>query len=132
MENKLPQLSNRSIVALLIIIPVACLLALIVTIIIIPTMSWPPDPPLIAATIVGPIIIVGFMIYGANLRDERTVQVSDKAARNGFMFILYVIPILLVVLSVTGASFETLMVLLIVCLGMIAVAGISAFYYYHR
>ena len=132
MENKLPRLSNRTIVYLLFIPPIACLLVLIVLKIIIPSRPWPPDPLSIVAAIIGPIILVGFMIYGANLRDERTVQVSDKAARNGFMFILYVIPILLVVLSVTGASFETLMVLLIVCLGMIAVAGISAFYYYHR
>ena len=76
--------------------------------------------------------MIGFMIYGANLRDERTSQVADKATRNGFAFVLFVTPSALVILSLTGASMETLMVLLVLCLGMIAVASISAFYYYHK
>ncbi len=132
MENELPRLSNRMIVYLLVIIPVACLLALVVSSIIVPGSQWPPDPPSIAASIVGPIVLVGFLIYGANFRDERSVQVSDKSARNGFMFMLYVIPVLLVFLSVTESSAEALLPLLVIWIGAVAVASISAFYYYRR
>ena len=132
MENELPQLSKRSIVAVLLIIPVACLLALITTSIIIPGSQWPPEPPAIVAAIVGPVVLVGFLIYGSNLKDERTSQIGDKATRNGFMFIIYALPLSLVILSLTGASIETVMALLIMCLGMIAITSISAVYYYYK
>ena len=92
----------------------------------------PPSPQTIVATLIGPVVLVGFIIYGANLRDERTVQVSDKAARNGFMFILLVVPILLVVLSVTGFSNETLLTLVFIWIGAVTCASISAFYYYRK
>ena len=132
MENNIERLTKKSISILLIVIPIACLLALIVSSVIIPSSLWPPDPPSIIAVIVGPIVIVGFLIYGSNLRDERSVQVSDKAARNGFGFVLYVLPLALVVLSLTGASFETVIALVMVWIGAVAVASISAFYYYHK
>ena len=132
MENELPRLSNRRIVMVLFIIPVACLLALILSSVIIPGNLWPPDPPSIVAAIAGPIVIVGFIIYASNFKDERSVQISDKATRNGFIFMLYALPLSLVVLSLTGASLETLNVIVMLCVGMIAVASISAFYYYHK
>ena len=132
MKNDLERLSKRSIAILAIIMPVSFLLALVIMKIIIPTMPWPPDPPLIGAMLVAPIVMVGFMIYSANLKDERTSLVSDKGARNGFGFVLYVLPLALVVLSLTGASFETVIALLLVWVGTVAVASISALYYYHR
>ena len=132
MENELSMLPNRIIAVFLLIIPISCLLSLVVMSAILPSMEWPPSLPSIVASLVGPIVIVGFMIYGANFRDERSVHISDKASRNGFMFVLYVTPILLVILSVTGASVETMLALLTMCLGMIAVACISAAYYYHK
>ena len=132
MTEPLPKLSTKTIIVLLFIIPISCLLSLIVMSVILPSMEWPPSPPAVIATLVGPLVIVGFMIYGANFKDERSVHISDKASRNGFMFVLYVTPILLVILSVTGASVETMLALLIMCLGMIAVACISAAYYYHK
>ena len=132
MENELPRLSNRRIVMVLFIIPVACLLALVVRSIIIPGSQWPPEPPAIVAAIVGPVVLVGFLIYGSNLKDERTSQIGDKATRNGFAFVLFVVPSGLVYLTVTGASVETIMVLLILCIGMIAVPIISALYYYYK
>ena len=132
MENELPRLSNRGIVMVLFIIPVACLLALIISSVILPGVSWPPDPPLIVATIAGPIVIVGFIIYASNFKDERSVQISDKASRNGFIFMLYALPLSIIVLSLTGASIETMIIIIMLCIGMIAVAGISAFYYYHK
>jgi uncharacterized membrane protein len=67
-----------------------------------------------------------------NLRDERTSLVSDKAARNGFAFAFYVIPLVLVVLSLTGASIETCIALVMMWIGTVAVFSISAFYYYHK
>jgi uncharacterized membrane protein len=67
-----------------------------------------------------------------NLRDERTSQIADKATRNGFAFVLFVTPSALVILSLAGASAETMLVLLTLCLGMIAVASVSAFYYYQK
>ena len=131
MEENMERLSKRTIAYLILIIPIAWFLTTFITSLITQT-SWPPALPNSLGSLVGLTIMIGFMIYGANLRDERTSQVADKATRNGFAFVLFVTPSALVILSLTGASMETLMVLLVLCLGMIAVASISAFYYYHK
>ncbi|MFW9909839.1 MAG: hypothetical protein ACFFEF_14830 [Candidatus Thorarchaeota archaeon] len=132
MERKIAPLSRRAIAILLLIIPTASFLALIMTSLLLPQAHWPPEPVAIAGAMVGPIALVGFLIYGANLRDERTILVSDKAARNGFMFMVYVIPILLVVLSVTGFTAEAVLPLLVIWIGTVASACVSAFYYYRK
>ena len=125
------RLSKRAIAYLILIIPISWFLTTF-TMSLITQTSWPPALPNSLGILSGVTIMIGFIIYGANLRDERTSQVADKATRNGFMFIVFVTPSALVILSLTGASMETLMVLLVLCLGMIAVASISALYYYNK
>jgi uncharacterized membrane protein len=105
---------------------------LLMTSFLLPGGQCPPEPLTIALSFFIPILLVGFLIYGANLRDERTVLISDKATRNGFLFVLYVVPLLVVVLSVTGSSAETLLTLVMVWIGAVAAACLSAFYYYHK
>ena len=132
MENNIEPLSNRKIAYVLLIIPIAWFVSTFIVSLISPTESWPLSLPLSVGSLVPLIIMIGFVIYGTNLKDERTSQVGDKATRNGFAFVLFVTPSALVILSLSGASLETIIVLLIVCLGMIAVASISALYYYHK
>ncbi|MGY5859479.1 MAG: hypothetical protein RTU63_08915 [Candidatus Thorarchaeota archaeon] len=131
MEQNMKRLSKRGIAYLIMIIPISWFLSTFITSLITQT-PWPPALPNSVGIIVGLMILIGFTIYGVNLKDERTSQIADKATRNGFAFVLFVTPSALVILSLTGASVETLMVLLGLCLGMIAVASISAFYYYHK
>jgi len=132
MENNIEPLSKRQIVYVLLIIPIAWFLSTFIVSLVSPTESWPLPLPFSVGNLVGLIILIGFVIYGTNLKDERTTQVGDKATRNGFAFVLFVTPSALVILSLSGASLETMIVLLIVYLGMIAVASISALYYYHK
>lgn len=132
MDQELQPLSTRSIAILVIIIPVASLLALILTSVLLSGSLWPPEPPTLVATLIGPTVLVGILIYRSNLRDERTVLISDKAARNGFMFTIYVVPLLLVVLSITGSSIEVVLPLLVIWIGAVSSACASAYYYYHR
>ncbi len=132
MERKIPPLSAKSIVMLLLVIPVAAVLALILGALIIPGAHWPPDPSTLAAVLIGPAVIIGFIIYGANLRDERTMQISNKAARNGFISIFYAIPLVFLVFSLAGFSTEIVLPLLAVGIVAVASASISALYYYRR
>ena len=131
MEEKIEKLTRRSIVVLIMIIPIAWFLSTL-TMSVITQTPWPPAPPISLGLLTGLILMIGSMIYGTNLRDERTSQISDKATRNGFAFVLFVTPAALVVLSLTGASIEAMLALLTLCLGMVAVASISALYYYYR
>lgn len=132
MENNIERLSKRQITYVLLIIPIAWFLSTFTVSLISPTYSWPLPLPFSLGSVFGLILMIGFVIYGTNLKDERTSQVGDKATRNGFAFVLFVTPSALVILSLSGASLETVIVLLIVFLGMIAVASISAVYYYHK
>ena len=131
MDENMKRLSKRGIVAMLMIIPISWFLSTIIMSLVTQT-SWPPPLPNSVGMIVGLVVLIGFTIYGVNLKDERTSQIADKATRNGFAFVLFVTPSALIILSLTGASMETIIILLVVCLGMIAVASISAFYYYHK
>jgi len=113
-------------------IPLQWLIVTLIVSFISPTGSWPPSLPLSAAILLPQIVLIGFVVYGTNFRDERTSLVSDKATRNGFAFVFYVIPLALVVLSLTGASIETCSALVIIWIGAVVVFSISAIYYYHK
>ncbi len=132
MENNQERLTKKSIAIVLMIIPLTWLVVTLIVSFISPTESWPPSLPTSVSILVIPIVMVGYAIYGMNLRDERTSLVSDKATRNGFAFVFYVIPLALVVLSLSGASIETCIALVLVWIGAVAVFSISAFYYYHK
>ena len=73
-----------------------------------------------------------FVIYSEKIRDERSIYISDKAARNGFAFVLYVIPAVIIGLSATTISTDVSLALVLIWFGAVAVASISAFYYYRK
>jgi uncharacterized membrane protein len=132
MGKKLERLSKKSIAIWLMTIPLQWLIVTLIVSFIFPTESWPPSLPLSVTILIIPLIMIGSVVYGVNFRDERTSLVSDKASRNGFYFVLYVIPLALVVLSLTGASVETCMALVMLWIGAVAVFSISAFYHYRK
>ncbi|MGY5871656.1 MAG: hypothetical protein RTV72_05395 [Candidatus Thorarchaeota archaeon] len=132
MGKKLERLSNRSIAIWLMTIPFVWFAVSLIISFISPTESWPPSLPLSIVILLPQIVLIGFIVYGMNFRDERTSLVSDKASRNGFYFVFYVIPLAVVVLSVTGASLETCIALVMMWIGAVAVFSISAFYHYRK
>ena len=76
--------------------------------------------------------MIGFLIYRQSYRDERTINISDKATRNGFAFILYATPVAILGLLGFGAPPESVLVLILLLAGALVVAGISALYYYRQ
>jgi uncharacterized membrane protein len=132
MEQNMKRLSNKSIAIWLMTVPLQWFIVTLIVSFIFPTESWPPSLPISITILILPLILIGFAVYAANFRDERTSLVSDKATRNGFAFVLYVIPLALVVLSLTGASLETGIALMVMWFGAVAVFSISALYYYHK
>ncbi|MGY5854762.1 MAG: DUF2178 domain-containing protein [Candidatus Thorarchaeota archaeon] len=126
------EISNRFLVVVLIILSFSMIIGNIIMSYLSPSSSVPLSPPSIFAGIVWISVLMGFIIYGQRFRDERSIQISDKSARNGFAFVLYGVPIFIVALSVTGSSLEVLLSLTFVWIGAIILAGLSAFYYYWR
>ncbi len=126
------KISNRSLFILLVILAFSWFLGQFITSLIFPGSWWPLSLP---STLVGVIwitVLLGFMIYSQRLRDERTMQISDKSSRNGFAFILYAIPIAIVGLSATEVSTDVSLALLMIWIGAVSFAGISALYYYRK
>jgi len=113
-------------------IPLLWLVISLIVSFILPTATWPPSVPQSVAILLPQVVLIGFVVYGANFRDERTSLVSDKASRNGFYFVFYMVPLTVVVLSVTGASLETCNALVMMWIGAVAVFSISAFYHYNK
>ncbi len=132
MEENKERLSKKSIAIWLMTIPLQWLIVTLIVSFIFPTESWPPSLPISVTILILPLLMIGFAIYGMNFRDERTSLISDKATRNGFAFVIYVIPLALVVLSLSGASLETGIALMVMWFGAVVVFSISAFYYYHK
>jgi len=132
MEENLERLSKKSIAIWVSTIPLVCFVVSLIVSFISPTESWPPSLPVSIVILIPQIVLIGFAVYRTNFRDERSSLVSDKATRNGFAFVFYVIPLALVVLSLTGASIETCIALVLMWIGAVAVFSISAFYYYNK
>jgi uncharacterized membrane protein len=126
------KISNRSIAIMLVVLSVSWIFAQIIVSIIFPSSWLPLSPVLMFTGITWVSVWMGFMIYRQRLRDERTIHVSDKAARNGFAFVLYVIPIAIVGLTGIGASSDAILAIVLIWFGAVAVAGMSAFYYYRK
>lgn len=125
-------ISNRSLVVMLVVLIVSWFFAHIIVSFIFPSSWYPISPVSLFVGITYISVLMGFIIYRQKLRDERTIQISDKSARNGFAFVLYVIPIAIVGLSLTDVSPDTLLALAMIWAGAVVFAGISAFYYYRR
>ncbi|MFW9967878.1 MAG: hypothetical protein ACFFEA_12065 [Candidatus Thorarchaeota archaeon] len=126
------RLSNRAFVLILVILSLSWFLGQVFTSFIFPGSWVPLSLPSILTGITWISVLLGFMIYSQRLRDERTIQISDKSARNGFAFILCVVPAAIIVLSATDVSTDVSLALLIVWIGSVSLAGLSALYYYRK
>ena len=125
--------SNRILVVILVILIVSWFFVNIIIRVIFPT-SWYPILFVSLLVVIFGISLLGsrFMQFQTKLQDERTMQVSDKAARNGFGFILYGIPIAIISLYLIDVSPDTLLALAGIWVGSVVFAIISAVYYYRK
>ncbi|MFW9974703.1 MAG: hypothetical protein ACFFDQ_05540 [Candidatus Thorarchaeota archaeon] len=126
------KLSNKTLIIMGVLLIVGWFIAQIIVSILFPTSAIPFSVPSFGAEVVFISVLIGFTLYSQRFRDERSIQISDKSARNGFAFVLFVIPVALIGFSATDISFDALLALAIVWIGAVAFAGISAFYYYHK
>jgi uncharacterized membrane protein len=126
------KLSNKTLVIMGVLLVFGWLIAQIITSFLFPTSEIPFSIPSFGAEVVFISVLIGFTIYAQRFRDERAIQVSDKSARNGFAFVLFVVPVALIGLSATDVSSDALLALAIIWIGAVVFAGISAFYYYNR
>ena len=126
------KLSNKALVIMGALIVCGWLIAQVITSFLFPTSEIPFSIPSFGAEIVFISVLIGFTVYAQRFRDERSIQISDKSARNGFAFVLFVVPVALIGLSATDVSFDALLALAIIWIGAVVFAGLSAFYYYRR
>lgn len=126
------KLSNKTLVVMVVCLIFGWLIAQIITSLLFPTSTFPFSIPSFGGEVVFISILIGFALYNQRYRDERSIQISDKSARNGFAFVLFVTPAALIGLSATDASFYALLTLAVIWIGAVVFAGISALYYYRR
>ena len=127
------RLSNKALIAMGVLIIFGWFIIQVIFSLLLPTSTVPFSIPSIGAEIVFVSVLLGFTLYNQRFRDERSIQISDKSARNGFAFVLFVVPVALIGLSVTDVSSDTLLLaLVIIWIGAVAFAGLSAFYYYRK
>jgi hypothetical protein len=77
-------------------------------------------------------IMMGFTIYKQRFRDERTIHILEKSGRNGFFFMIYLLPFAIIFYSLIEASHDVALALVIFWFCSVAVAAISAIYYYRK
>ena len=126
------KLSNKDLIIIGLLLVIGWFIGQIIVNFLFPTSVVPFSVPSFGAEVVLISVLIGFTLYNQRLRDERSIQISDKSARNGFAFVLFVIPMALIGLSATDVSFDALLALAVIWIGAVAFAGISAFYYYHK
>lgn len=124
--------SNKSLIVMGVLLVFGWLIAQIITSFLFPTSEIPFSIPSFGAEVVFISVLIGFTVYAQRFRDERAIQISDKSTRNGFAFVLFVVPVALIGLSATDVSSDALLALAIIWIGAVLFAGISAFYYYNR
>lgn len=126
------RLSNRDLIIMGLLLVIGWFIAQIIVSFLFPTSAIPFSVPSFGAEVVFISVLIGFTLYSQRFRDERSIQISDKSARNGFAFVLFVVPMALIGLSATDVSSDALLVLVIIWIGAVVFAGISALYYYYR
>ena len=126
------KLSNKSLVIMGVLLVFGWFIAQVITSFLFPASAVPFSGPSFGAEVVFISVLIGFTVYAQRFRDERAIQIGDKSTRNGFAFVLFIVPVALIGLSATDVSFETLLALAIVWIGAVVFAGLSAFYYYHK
>lgn len=91
---------------------------------------------MLESILVGDIVAVGLMmallIYRQRFRDERSIRIFDKSGRNGFVSMLYLLPLFLFIISLLEYSTEVAWVLIEFwgCSAVIVI--LSAIYYYRK
>ena len=126
------KLSNKDLIIMGALLVIGWFVAQIIVSFLFPTSAIPFSVPSFGAEVVFISVLIGFTVYAQRFRDERAIQIADKSTRNGFAFVLFIVPVALIGLSATDVSFDTLVALAIVWIGAVVVAGLSAFYYYRR
>lgn len=126
------RLSNRALIVMGLLLVIGWFVAQIVVSFLFPTSTIPFSVPSFGAEVVFISVLIGFTLYSQRFRDERSIQISDKSARNGFAFVLFVVPMALIGLSATDVSSDALLALVTIWIGAVVFAGISALYYYYR
>ncbi|MFW9871272.1 MAG: hypothetical protein ACFFEL_16715 [Candidatus Thorarchaeota archaeon] len=125
-------MSNKDLIIIGTLLVVGWFVAQIITSFLFPNSSIPFSVPSFGAEVVFISVLIGFTLYSQRFRDERSIQISDKSARNGFAFVLFVAPAALIGLSATDVSFDAILALAIIWIGAVVFAGVSALYYYRR
>ncbi len=77
-------------------------------------------------------VVLGFSIYKQRFRDERTMNIMDKAGRNGFLPSFYILPLAVIYFSLTGATLEVVSFLVGLWLLSVVVFAVTAVYHYQR
>lgn len=93
-------------------------------------------PPDITAIMGGDFVFIGlmmaFLVYKQRFQDERSIQILDKSGRNGFVSMLYLLPLFLVVSSAFNYHVDVALTLIEFCGCSIVVVILSAIYYYRK
>lgn len=126
------RLSNRGFIVMLVILVISWFLGQVVTTFIFPGSWLPMSLVSILTGITWISVLLGFMFYSQRLRDERAIHISDKSTRNGFAFMFFIVPAAIIGLSATEVSTDVSLALLLVWIGAVSIASISALYYYRK
>jgi hypothetical protein len=94
------------------------------------------DVGLLESILVGDYVGIGcltaLLIYRQRFRDERSIRILDKSGRNGFLSMLYLLPVFLLIYSLVEYSVEAAWALIEFwgCSAVIVI--VSAVYYYRK
>ncbi len=125
------EFSNKTLLVMLIMM----IIAWVITLSIFSVVQQLSMENIMAVSISGSIFIsvmMGFTIYKQRFRDERTMNILDKAGRNGFLVFFYILPLVIVYFSLTGVLMDALLVLVGLWVTSVIVFTITAIYYYKR
>ena len=131
MNNEIYEFSNKTLLVMLAIM----LISWVITLTIFSFMWHTSVETMIVTSLTGVIIvsvIMGFTIYRQRFRDERTMHILEKSGRNGFFFIIYFLPFAVIFYSLKEPSYDIALALVIFWVSSVAVAAISAVYYYRK
>lgn len=129
MNNEMVEFSDRTLAVMLVIMIILWIITLSVFSFV---FHFSMEAQIVSA-FAGSLFIctvMGFTIYKQRFRDERTVRLLERAGRNGFAFMTYLIPFAIIIYSLTETTHDVALVLAIFWLSSVAVAILSAVYYY--
>jgi len=131
MNKDTVELSNRTLIVMLVCMVISWVITLTIF-----SFVWHASlESLIVTSLAGVVcvsVMMGFTIYRQRFRDERTIHILEKSGRNGFFFIIYLLPFAIMFYSLTDAFHDIALALVIFWFCTVAVAAISAVYYYRE